>query len=142
MVLPRKWKVVASAMSAAVAFSATSAIAQEGEDEEAESSTVIEEAVDISTLTPLDASVESAVATLLQADDEPEVESPFDSAISAESVEEESQPSVESESIPSAESVSVESAESVDSPDSVDSPESVDSVSVPSAESVSVESSD
>lgn len=136
MVLPRKWKVVASAMSAAVAFSATSAIAQEGDDEEAESSTVIEEAVDISTLTPLDASVESTVAALLQADDEPEVESPFDSAISAESVEEESQPSVESESIPSAESVSVESAESIESP------ESVESISVPSADSVSVESSD
>ncbi len=136
MVLPRKWRLVASGLSAAVAFSATSAIAQEGEDEP--ESTVVENAVDISTLPELEAEIQTASEI-----EEPETTSPFDeAALDAEQVvaddESVSEPSesIESESI---ESESIES-ESIES-ESIES-ESIESESLPSPESVSEDSVD
>lgn len=127
MVVPRKWKLVAGAMSATVALGTSAAVAQAGDESTDEDSRpVLTEVVDIETLAPVD----DTKTTLVQDQVLVEDESPFDS------VAEESA-TVESESLPSGESASVES-ESLPSEESA----SVESESLPSEESASVDSTD
>ena len=121
MVVPRKWKVVAGTMSAAVALGAGAAAAQEGSPEEAQPTLLDTVNVgDLSTIGDLD-----QVVVQTQLDDE--VDSPFDS-VSGDSELSDSIPSEESpESLESPETDSPDSVESADSPDSPDSELSFDS---------------
>lgn len=124
MVTPRKWKVVAGAMSATVALGASAAIAEEGGSNKPPENDgqILSEVVDISQL-PAAVDLDN---TVLQTEVQDDTESPFDNVTAGdESV------SVESESLASEESPESESLPSEESPESE---------SVASEESVSVES--
>jgi len=128
MVVPRKWKLVAGAMSATVALGASAAVAEEGSSKDETDKRVLAEVIDVSQL-PQAADLTDAV--LLQVEPDDGAETPFDS-ISAADDSIESSESVDSQSLDS------ESVDSVASEDSVDSGASEDSVeSVASEESVS-----
>jgi len=128
MVVPRKWKLVAGAMSATVALGASAAVAEEGSSKDETDKRVLAEVIDVSQL-PQAADLTDAV--LLQVEPDDGTETPFDS-ISAADDSIESSESVDSQSLDS------ESVDSVASEDSVDSGASEDSVeSVASEESVS-----
>ena len=121
MVVPRKWKLVAGAMSATVALGASAAIAEEGSPRDESDKPLLTEKIDISQL-PHAADLGDVV--LLQVEPDDAAESPLDQVSGAdESVDSES---LDSESLDS-ESVESESFES----------ESVESESVPSEDSVS-----
>ena len=130
MVVPRKWKMVAGAMSATVALGATAAVAQEGEgSSDGDVQSVLTEVVNIDTLSQVE-NGDKTETTMVEDATLIEDESPFDS-VAEDSI------SVESVSVPSADSLSVES-ESLPSADSA----SVESESLPSADSISADSSD
>ena len=121
MVIPRKWKLVAGTMSAAVALGTGAAVAQEdGDDDSQDGRPVLTEVVDIEELPQLDVGGDFP---LLQVQDQVDGDSPFDS-LADESVSLESEESIASE-------------ESIES-DSVPSEESIESNSLPSEESVSI----
>lgn len=106
MVVPRKWKLVAGAMSATVALGTSAAVAQAGDESTDEDSRpVLTEVVDIETLAPVD----DTKTTLVQDQVLVEDESPFDS-VAEESASVESE-SLASDSLVSEESVSVDSTD-------------------------------
>lgn len=131
MVIPRKWKVVAGAMSATVALGATAAIAEEASSSgETKDEPVLSEVVDVSEL-PAAVDLDS---TVLQTELQDDTESPFDNVTAGDD-----SVSPESESLESDSAASEESTESQSLP-SEESEESAQSAESQSVESVSVES--
>jgi hypothetical protein len=126
MVIPRKWKVAAGAVSATMALGATAAIAEEGSPPaDVSERPILSEVVDVSELAP---SVLPA-GDLLQVEPQDENASPFDN-VSDQSVSTESESAASEESLPSEESEASES---------LPSEESEASESLPSEESVSAD---
>lgn len=120
MVVPRKWKLVAGAVSATVALGASAAAAQSGEQRPDHS--ILRETLDINSIGQVETLDDTVVAQGQNGE-----ASPFDS-VSAESIESESLPSDESEESPESESLPSE--------------ESPESESVPSEDSISADSND
>ncbi len=117
MVVPRKWKIVAGTMSAAMALGAGGALAEEADSETEDAPLLVDvvKAEELPAVAELDTS-----EILAQNQDEDALESPFDALadeteVSDESEEsEETEQSEESEESVSEESVSEASEESID----------------------------
>ncbi len=133
MVIPRKWKLVAGTMSAAVALGTGTAVAHEdGDDDSQDGRPVLTEVVDIEELPQLDVGGDPP---LVQVQDQVDGDSPFDS-VADESMSLESEESIASEASP--ESDSMPSEESMTSDESTDS----DRLHSEESMSISAESTD